>query len=200
MTAGDFKILLTRPVLLLFFLASVSGLASAQILMSSDTESELAQNVKPPRQVIDLIIKNEPDDVSQLEDCMANDQHERIPLSDLFSARAIRLNNDDLPDYFVRPAIKPYCHAFYGAHLFRYWFVTSYKHKGKIEYRIIFKAGGDEVRVLNHFTNGYRDLELVGHTAVDVETSAWRFDGEKYIVAGCTLRNVDPEDTRTSKC
>lgn len=200
MTTGQFKVLLSPPVLLLFFLASVSGLASPQILMSSDTESELTPNVKPPRAVIDLIIKNEPDDISQLEECITNDQHERIPVADLFSVRAIRLNNDDLPDYFVRPAVKPYCATFYGAHLFRYWFVTSYKHKERIGYRIIFKGGGDEVRVLNHFTNGYRDLELVGHNAVKVATSSWRFDGKKYVVTGCTLRNVDPEDTHTSQC
>lgn len=200
MTTGQFKVLLSPSVLLLFFLARVSGLASSQILMSSDTESELTQNVKLPRAVIDLIIRNEPDDVSQLEECMANGDHERIPVADLFSARAIQLNNDDLPDYFVRPAVKPYCFAFYGAHLFRYWFVTSYKINGRIGHRLVFKAGGDEVRVLNHFTNGYRDLELVGHNAVKVATSSWRFDGKKYVVTGCTLRNVDPKDTRTSQC
>jgi hypothetical protein len=191
---------LAGGVLLLALLASLSGLASAQVLMASDTESELAQNVRPPQGVIDLIIKNEPDDASRLEECMANDGGEKIPLAELFSARALQLNNDDLPDYFVRPAIKPYCHAFYGAHLFRFWFVTSYRKNGKISYRLVFKAGGDEVRVLNPRTNGYHDLEMVGHNAIKVATSSWRFDGKKYVVTGCILRNTHPEDRGGSQC
>jgi len=200
MKTGNLKDVLNPAVLLLSLIASFSGLASAQVLMASDTESELARNVRLPKGVIDLIIKNEPDDARQLEECMANDGGERIPVADLFSAQAIRLNNDDLPDYFVRPALEPYCQVFYGAHLFRYWFVTTLRHKGKISYRIVFKAGGDEVRVLNHRTKGYRDLELVGHNAVKVATSSWRFNGKKYVVTGCILRNADPADTHTSQC
>ena len=200
MKTGTLKDVLTPAVLCISLMASLPGLASAQVLMASDTESELAHNVRLPQGVIDLIIKNEPDDAGQLEECMANDEGGKIPVADLFSARKIRLNNDDLPDYFVRPAIKPYCQVFYGAHLFRYWFVTSYREKGKIRYRITFKAGSDAVRVLNHRTNGYHDLELVGHNAIQVATSSWRFDGKRYVAVGCVLRNADPEDTRTSQC
>lgn len=200
MKTGKIKDVLNPAVLLLSLMASFSGLASAQVLMASNTESALAENVRLPQGVIDLIIKSEPDDAGQLEACMANDGGKRIPVADLFSAQAIRLNDDGLPDYFVRPALAPYCDVFYGAHLFRYWFVTTHRHKGKISYRIVFKAGGDEVRVLNHRTKGYRDLELVGHNAVKVATSSWRFDGKKYVIAGCILRNADPADTHTSQC
>ncbi len=181
-------------------MTSFSGLASAQVLLASDTESELARNVRLPQGVIDLIIKDEPDDARQLEACMVKDGGEHVPVADLFSAQGIQLNDDGLPDYFVRPALTPYCHVFYGAHLFRYWFVTAYRHKGKISYRIVFNAGSDEVRVLNHRTKGYHDLELVAHNAVKVATSSWRFNGKKYVLAGCILRSADPAYTHTSQC
>jgi hypothetical protein len=198
MTTDKFKEFLKLIALALSL--AVACPAFSQVMMSSDTESKLSQNVKPPKGVIDLIIANEPDSANQLKECMANNGRGQILAADLFSVRVIRLNNDDLPDYFVRPAIEPYCGAFYGAHLFRYWFVLSYREKGKIRYRIVFKSGGDEVRVLTHVTNGYHDLELVGHNAIEVATSTWRFDGKKYAASGCFLRKIDAEDGRTTQC
>ena len=172
----------------------------SQVLMSSETESELSNKIKPPQGVIELVIQSEPDDANILKECMLNDGQGKISMVEFFSAQAIRLKNDGLQDYFVRPALEPYCSAFYGAHLFRYWFVVSYRKEGKIAYRVIFKSGGDKVRVLEHVTNGYHDLELVGRNAVKAETSTWRFDGKKYVVSGCFIRDVNPEDARTSPC
>ncbi len=112
----------------------------------------------------------------RLKTVSRNGGNEKNACGCIFSTEAIWLNNDGLMDYFVRPAIEPYCDAFYGAHLFEYWLVVSYRNHGKIGYRVVFKNGGDEARVLGRKSPmDIMHLELVGHTAIDAETSTWHF-------------------------
>jgi hypothetical protein len=173
-----------RPLILLAL--PLTCTASPQVLLSADTESPLEGGITPPGEVVKLILRNERhDDVALLRECMAEQGFNRKSAAKLFTAKAIHLNSDGVPDYFVRPALTPYCHAFYGAHLFRYWFVTSHRMQGKTSYKIIFKSGGDEARVLASMTNGYHDLELMWHTAIVATVSTWRFNGKAYKDARC---------------
>lgn len=174
--------------LLLFFAAPVTCAASSQVLLSADTESPLKGGMIPPRDVVQVILRGEPDDVPLLNECMVEKEIGPKSAATLFTAKALHLNSDGVVDYFVRPALAPYCHVFYGAHLFRYWLVTSHRKHGKVTYKIAFKSGGDEARVLPSMTNGYHDLELMGHTAVVAQTSIWRFNGKEYRQAGCTVQ------------
>jgi hypothetical protein len=178
-----------RKLFLLLFALPLN--CFSQIILSSSTESDLVDKIKPPRELIDLILRNEPaDDVALLKECAAE---EGSSVAEFFSVAAIQLNKDRQSDYFIRPATQPYCFAFYGAHLFRYWFVASERKDGKPHYRIVLKNGGDEVRVLRSVSRGHHDLELVGHNAVEEDTSTWHFDGKKYAIVGCVRRAIAPD-------
>ena len=170
---------------LITLMLSFACSASAQVLLHSETESELKDSVVPPEGVVNLILRDEPSDASYFGECMAEGSR---TAREFFTSSLLDLNHDGSPDYFVRPALRPYCGAFYGAHLFRYWLVTSHRKGGRISYRIVFKSGGDEATVLSHSTNGYRDLVLVGHNALESYTSTWHFNGSKYEPGSCTKR------------
>jgi len=184
--------------LLAFVLLASSCGAQAQVLFANDTESELPHKVEPPNDVVRLIWQAEREDAVLLNECLAEKGLSRNESTKLFSAERIALNGDASPDYFVRPALDPYCHAFYGAHLFRYWFVSGYRDHGRLKYRIIFKNGGDAVRMLATTSNGHRDLELEGHNAVASYISTWRFNGRQYVPKGCIKRMFDNEGGASS--
>ncbi|MRV73116.1 hypothetical protein GJ700_15510 [Duganella sp. FT92W] len=124
-----------------------------------------------------------------LHECMTEKGFGKKATAKFFTAKALHLNGDGVTDYFVRPALRPYCQAFYGAHLFRYWFIIGHRMQGKTTYKIVFKNGGDEARILANVTNGYHDLALIGHTAAEAYTTTWRFNGKHYAQAGC-IRQV----------
>lgn len=166
-----------RQLLFLFAVPLVCA-ASPAVLLSAATESPLEGGVTPPADVVKLILRDEPDDAEQFRACLQQEGIDQKSAAKLFVARAIQLNSDGTTDYFVRPALRPYCGAFYGAHLFRYWLVTGHRQHNKITYQIVFKSGGDEARVLTRKTNGYHDLELIGHTAFTANVNTWRFDGK----------------------
>lgn len=170
-----------------------AGAAQGQVLLSTDTETELAHRVHLPNEVVQLILRSEPEDAQLFRECLAEQGLGSKAAAKLFSAQRIAGTADGLPDYFVRPALRPYCHVFYGAHLFRYWIVSRYRDRGRLKYKIIFHSGGDAVRVLAHSTNGHRDLELEGHNAVASDTSTWRFDGRQYVATGCIRRRFDTD-------
>ncbi|MFC0168650.1 hypothetical protein ACFFKC_11220 [Pseudoduganella danionis] len=172
----------------------------AQVLMSSATESELIHATRPPPEVVKLILHGETQDNLLFNECLRSSREHGMSANRFFSSRRIDLNGDELPDYFVRPALQPYCSAFYGAHLFRYWLVVGVRKNAKTDYQIVFAYGGDEVRVLRHRSNGYRDLELFGHTAEWEARSTWHYDGKRYVSTACSIRNIDPENKAKISC
>lgn len=119
----------------------------------------------------------------------------------LFTVVKLSLNNDKYPDYFVRPALAPYCSCFYGAHLFRYWFVTSHEAEGKTRYTMSFRSGGDGVRVLPSVTNNFHDLQLQSHTALELFTTTMKHDGTRYVPHDCFVEKFDNgKAVRKSRC
>jgi hypothetical protein len=184
----------------LFLLLPVVCLGAPKILLSADTESELKNKISTPKEIVQLIMQDDQDDAKLFNECLIEKGLEKDSASSFFDAVAIDLNDDGLPDFFVRPAIKPYCHVFYGAHLFRYWFVTSHRQNGKIHYKIAFKNGSDQVELLNSRTNNYRDLVSVGHSAVEFYTSTLRFNGREYESVNCKKQTFGLNDKITSPC
>lgn len=184
----------------LAFSALLALPSPAQVLLSSTTEQELEGKIEPPPGVVKLIIQDERNDAAQLAQCLQEKGLRKRAIGKLFIAKAIQLNDDELTDYFVRPALEPYCFAFYGAHLFRYWFVTAHRKNGKTTYKILLKGGGDGVRILSSATSGYHDLELIGHNAVEEHTATWSFDGKQYRSTHCRKRRFTQDGDEVSTC
>lgn len=137
-----------------------SQVQNVNFIFESYTERETTKFSTSNPSLINFILKSVDDfDKERFNECLAE---QNISINDahtLFSAYELSLNSDEFKDYFVRPAIEPYCHVFYGAHLFRYWFVTTEKLDGKDRYKIVLASGGDGVRVLNSVTNKHHDIQ-----------------------------------------
>jgi hypothetical protein len=167
-----------RYRLFIAFFIFTTVLASPQkTLLESDTESKIGHAIVPPKDLIAYILASVPDDAENFYQCMVENNLKHGDERRLFAVVKLSLNDDLYPDFFIRPALQPYCQTFYGAHLFRYWFVTSKEVNGINEYNIAFWSGGDGVRVLSSITNGYHDIQVLSHTALELYTSTLKYNG-----------------------
>lgn len=90
------------------------------------------------------------------------------------ATKAIPLATDKARFFFVRPASRPYCSAFYGEHGYAFWLVDA-------DRRVIYASLADALDVLPSSHNGMRDL-LVSQchdgycyrTTVIFSTQSWR--------------------------
>lgn len=183
---------MTRYCVLLLMWAPCAG--AVETVFWSDTETRLEQTISAPPGLIQFVLGGEDsDDRRILQECMEQERLKKGQEAALFTVSRVSLNGDNLPGYFVRPALKPFCFAFYGAHLFRYWFVSSSVEKGRPAYRMVFKNGGDGVGVLPTSTNGYRDLLLFSHNAVSQYWVTFAFNGHKYEEKECVRKDFQED-------
>lgn len=179
--------------LILFAFLSLQVRADEPIFWS-DTESELKSTVPAPAGLVQFVLASE--DVEsrhQLRECMQENGLKTGQEASLFSVAEINAAHDARKVFFVRPTLKPYCFAFYGAHLFRYWFVTSSHPAKNHKYDILFRGGGDGVGVLSTRTNGVADLVTYGHTAVSQFRVTLAFDGREFKEKGCERIDVQED-------
>jgi len=95
---------------------------------------------------------------------------EKIPAS-WFSASAIHLNRPDQLDLVVM-GIGP----LRGANVITFWvFATTAR-----GYELVLMAPAHDLIVKNTRWKGYREIELVSMTALEISTVLVRFDGERY--------------------
>lgn len=165
----------------------------------SDTESELKSTVPAPAGLVQFILASEDaESRHQLRECVQENGLKMGQESLLFSVAEIPAASDTKKVLFVRPALKPYCFAFYGAHLFRYWFVASSQPAKNRKYEILFRGGGDGVGVLPTRTNGIADLVTYGHTAVSQFWVTLAFDGHEFKAKGCERRDFQEDGSLKS--
>ncbi len=156
-------------------------------LLASYSESHLAPAVQAPRNVIELVLPVEENDARIFGECMKEESLRKGQEQKLFLVSELDLNSDGVPDYFVRPALEPWCLAYYGAHLFRYWFVIGSGTPTSATYRVLIASGGDGVIVHRATTNGWHDIETISHTAVTRYNSVWKWNGDNYAQSSCTV-------------
>jgi hypothetical protein len=104
--------------------------------------------------------------------------------------------------WFVRPALTPWCHALYGAHLFRYFLVEERLGRAPRRYRVVFRGIGDFFAVYPRLSHGLNDIEPTGCVAFECRTSRMAYDGAGYRPIRCT-RTTWPngrEVTRPRRC
>jgi len=165
----------------------------------SDTETELKDTVSAPAGLIQFVLRGEDsDDNRSVHECMQEEKLKKGEEAALFTVSRVSLKDDQSPGYFVRPALKPFCSTFYGAHLFRYWFVTSAMEKGRLVYRMAFKDGGDGAGVLPTSTNGYKDLLLYSHDAASEYWVTLAFDGREYKEKDCERKDFQEDGSLKS--
>lgn len=168
--------------------ATLGQLAAAtEPLLESYAEEHKAPTVRLPPAVLELVLPKDSVDRQSFHECMRDSGLRKGQEAQLFVASPVHLTGDSLPGYFVRPALKPYCIAFYGAHLFRYWFVAKEKTEGAARYRVVFESGGDGVKVLASRSSGWQDIQTISNTAISSTTITWQFNGDRYVKASCRV-------------
>jgi len=95
---------------------------------------------------------------------------EKIPAS-WFSASAIHLSRPEQTDLVVME-VGP----LRGANVITFWIFSATTHG----YRLVLMAPAHDLIVKNTRWKGYREIELVSMTALEISTVLVRFDGERY--------------------
>ncbi|NVM75977.1 hypothetical protein FHW83_001764 [Duganella sp. SG902] len=177
---------------ILYFSAACA--AAAEPVFWSKTEAELTRTMPAPAGLIQHVLSGEDEnDRRLLHECMREQDLKKGQEAALFLIAPLTVSRDAQKAYFVRPALKPYCSAFYGAHLFRYWLVTRNATGKGAAYRTIFKSGSDGVGVLPSSANGYNDLLVYSHNALSQYWVVLKFDGREYKEASCEKKDFQEE-------
>lgn len=184
---------LALPLLVLSWLSAGVPAASAgeASLLSASTETASPGEVRPPAPVVRRVLAAiDKADVEQMDDCLAEAGGTAGDYSALLRAVAVPAGKGRRL-WFVRPALTPYCHALYGAHLFRYFLVEEARSSGKPHLTLRFQDGGDAFTIYRTRHNGLNDIEAVGCIATECRALRLSFDGRAYRPAGCARLTHD---------
>jgi hypothetical protein len=177
-----------------------AGACQAEPLLSASTE--LASPAERPATAAiarAIVAGVDKDDAESLKECMVDLHIRPGAYEKLFRTVALPelVTGEEL--YFVRPAHKPYCFTFYGAHLFRYWLLSVKTEPQGKAYKIRFVGVGDEFQVLRSASHGNYDIAETNCTASSCFTVTLRHDGVKYVPLRCSERRFagDGKDIET---
>jgi hypothetical protein len=65
-----------------------------------------------------------------------------------------------------------------GANVIMFWVFRNTGHG----YDLVLRAGGHDLHIKRHRTNGYRDIEADSVTSMKFNSKIYRFDGTRYVV------------------
>lgn len=175
----------------LLWTAVMPARAEDKPLVSATTERSSPVGVRPSPGLTNFVIKTmETDWRERVDECLADKE---LPKGDYASVlRAVQVKaRTGHSLWFVRPTTKPYCMALYGAHLFNYFLVEQYVTASKMQYRLVFRNGGDGFAIYRHMSHGLNDIEATGCIMVGCRAARMEFDGQEYRPVLCTLTHFD---------
>lgn len=153
---------------------------------SFGSETPIATSVKLPQNVLEQLAEVQD---GRLKQCQHSDLRES-DIANHFAASAVNINNDGESDLFVQAQTL----CFMGAHSTTFWIFTKVEQRLFPGYDLVFSQSTDWLELLKTSTNSYRDIRTAGHTALEVYSTVWTFDGRKYQPRECTI-----EDLKTKK-
>jgi len=196
-----------KTVIIALFLCSivisVNDVLSKTILESS-TEEATAGEMTPQREVVDAILASVySNDLASFKECVKEIRNAEDSTSKLFRTVQLPSMSGKEEIYFVRPSLKPYCHTFYGAHLFRYWIVKRNEDGRQLSYAVRYAGTADTVELISSQHYGYPDINETNCWAVGCGTATLQFNGTIYIAVKCTetiSNNDGKESTKLVAC
>ena len=132
--------------------------------------------------MIDAILSDaDNDDNENFSDCLKELHIDTLNRHTLFRAVMLQKINQNENLYFVRPDLEPYCHAFYGAHVFRSWLLFEKEKK----YKILHRGDRDVFQVLRKKHHGYYDVTIENWTEFNSIVYRYHYSGKEYRPAIC---------------
>ena len=147
---------------------------------SFSSEEKVSRPVKLPQSILKQLAEY---DDGQLGKCQQDKSMRRPGIASHFTASKIDLDGDKRPDLLVQAQTS----CFMGAHNTTFWIFTGKGTDAAPAYELVFDIAVDFLNVLKTSTNGYRDIETASHTAVELYTIEWKFDGQKYQKSECRI-------------
>lgn len=161
-------------------------------LLSTSTEAELSTAKPPSAAMMQAILSQaDKDDLESLNECRIEQGLKKNAYPKLFKALALPAPKPRTQLYFVRPALEPYCHTFYGTHLFRFWLVSQSKQQFTVDYAGI----GDAFEVLPSQTNGHYDISETNCTASRCSTVEMKYGKNGYKPSRCSETHFREDGT-----
>ncbi|HEX4860190.1 MAG TPA: hypothetical protein VFV07_03070, partial [Rhizomicrobium sp.] len=154
-----------RTCLAVLLLAAVArpGLAADKPILEAGTEEPMKGAVRPSPGLVRVVLGALIDkfEIEELRDCLKQEHLKRTDYAALL--RAVRIDaGGGRTLWFVRPALEPYCHVLYGAHLFRYFWIEELPPGTPKRYRLLFHNGGDMFAVYRKQSHGLNDIKATG--------------------------------------
>ena len=192
---------LTILAVVLCTLVAQPVLAGEKTLLSAGTETPTYGEARPSRDLVRVVLTAvQKDEVKALDDCLAEQGFRRGDYASLLSAVRIDAAGGRKL-WFVRPALKPYCFALYGAHLFRYFWLEEHQAANRPRYRLLFQNGGDVFAVYRQQHHGLNDIEATGCIVNRCRSARMSFDGRAYrsVLCADTTFGVGGRTVRTKR-
>jgi hypothetical protein len=171
---------------------SAKGVVAVKEQTLFGSEEDVKHKINIPKDVLEQLGEY---DNRRLEQCQQGDWRES-KITNHFAATKISLNDDKLSDMVVQAQTL----CFMGAHNTTFWIFTDVGQRLSPGYELVFDKRADFLEVLKTTTNGYRDIETGSHTAVEMYTAKWKFDGQKYQPRECKVENFNTKRISRIKC
>lgn len=160
---------------------------------SFSSEGKILSPVTLPEDVLQQLAEY---DDGQLAKCQQEEFTRKANAASHFAASRINLNGDKAPDLIVQ-ARTP---CFMGAHNTTFWIFCGKSGNAAPSYELTFDIAVDYLRILKTSTNNYRDVETASHTAVELYTIDWKFDGTRYRKNLCRITDLTTDKVSKVDC
>lgn len=197
--AGQVGVLMATGVLLVLAWWSFRGAPEASPappptpILSSSSDQLPAGHVHPPRALVNALYRDTFDErlVTWFEECRKEKGLLHLPVEQWFVSVQLPLVDGQLPLYFVRPALEPFCMTFYGVHTFSYWLVQQQPTALGPVFKVVDFDSGDFVHVLPTHHGGIYDLERGLCTAMQCTYATQQYQGDSFRMVNCRREHFE---------
>jgi hypothetical protein len=133
------------------FLLAVSGVSAQNATPSFATEDSTKGWMTIDEPLARMILATGDKTDRELVEDTIKDEGLARNYRQFFRARKISLAAKGRADLFVRPASEPRYAPYYGAHVFRFWFIDAARH-------VVYASSADKVSLLGSQHEGMHDL------------------------------------------
>jgi hypothetical protein len=167
-------------------------------LLHASTEVETPGALRPSKGLAAVVLRAiDKIDIEDLDECLVQERFKKADYAALL--RAVKIDAEDGRKlWFVRPALKPYCQALYGAHLFRYFLVED-QPAAEPRYRLLYHRGGDGFSVYPGKSHGLNDIEATRCIVGECRSTRMAFDGKTYRKVRCSITTFNNGDDMTKE-